>query len=306
MNIIEKISKDLRSDSTYIWRIVNRADYYYKDYTIPKKDGKFRRICQPSPELKTLQYWVLNNIVLKLPISENAVAYKKGSSIKKNACLHVKSRHIFHSDITFFFESITISHLERILKEHLDVFKNLELDFEESIKIIGKICFRNKKLYIGAVSSPAISNAIMYSFDIALDKFCSSQNLIYTRYADDIYISSNKYITKDVLNYVNQELHNNYFEINLNKTKFFSLKYKRMVTGLVLGTDQKVYVGTERKKQIKHMLYNKLVHKKGDSNQILGYLSFLQSIEPTYYSTLLIKYSRYCDGDIIDCLRKEN
>jgi hypothetical protein len=53
------------------------------------------------------------------------------------------------------------------------------------------------------------------------------------------------------------------------------------------------------------MIYNKLVHNQGDSNHILGYLSFLKDIEPNTYNNLIIKYSQYCDEDIIDALKKE-
>lgn len=53
------------------------------------------------------------------------------------------------------------------------------------------------------------------------------------------------------------------------------------------------------------MVYNKLVNGEGNSDQILGYLAFLKDIEPNSYNNLIIKYSQYCDGDIITALSKE-
>jgi len=50
------------------------------------------------------------------------------------------------------------------------------------------------------------------------------------------------------------------------------------------------------------MVYDKLVHNTGNSEQILGYLSFLKDIEPDTYNNIIVKYSRYCQGDIIKSL----
>ena len=304
MDVIGKLAKDLKLDYTYIEKIVNRADYYYRDYTIPKKNGGERKISQPSAELKTFQYWVLNNILLKLPVSESAVAYKKGDSIKNNALTHAKSNYILHVDIRDFFSSIKFNHLEGIFRTNRKIFEDLDLDMDESVVDIEKICFRRNQLCIGAVSSPAISNIIMITFDVAMNNYCDAHNLIYTRYADDIYISSENYLNNDILNFVKQQLADKQLYINYKKTRFFSKKYKIKITGLIVGTDKKVYLGTERKKQLKKMLYDKLVHRKGDSNHVLGWLAFLRNVEPIFYSQLLIKYSKYCKGDIVDLLKE--
>lgn len=304
MNIIDKISAELKLDSIYLARIVNSASYYYKDYTIPKKNGGKRYISQPSPELKTLQYWVLDNILNQLPISKAACAYQKGNSIKKHAALHCKSRFILHTDICNFFPTICSSHLNGILRKNKAVFDKLGLDLEESIENIGKICFRNDSLCIGAVSSPAISNIIMYSFDTALLDYCKSNNFTYSRYADDIYISSSKYIDDDIIIFLCSQLSENGFKINSSKTRFYSPKYRRIITGIVITDNFQISIGTKRRNEIKRMVYNKLVNGKGNPNQILGYLSFLKDIEPNTYNNLIIKYSQYCNGDIIEALRK--
>ena len=305
MNLIEKISKELKLDYTYLSRIAERSAFYYKDYQIKKKDGGTRRVSQPSPELKTLQYWVLQNVLLKLPISNAAYAYKKGDSIKKHALIHKNSRYIFHTDIQSFFPSIHISHLEPILRSNSTVFCELDVDVDDAISDIKKICFRNDSLCIGAVSSPAISNIIMYSFDLAVSGYCKLKKYTYSRYADDIYISSKDFLENDLKDFVSKELAKVGFSMNLKKTCFHSQKNRRQVTGLIITPDSQISIGTERRNEIKKMIYNKLVYNQGDSNQILGYLSFLKDIEPNTYNNFIIKYSQYCDEDIIDALRKD-
>ena len=92
--------------------------------------------------------------------------------------------------------------------------------------------------------------------------------------------------------------------MNYSKTKFCSSKSRRKVTGLVITTDSRISIGTESRKFIKKMVYDKLVHGKGESYRILGYLSFLKDVEPNTYNNLIIKYSQYCNGDVIKELSK--
>ncbi len=304
MNILEKISLDLKLDLTYISRIADRSSFYYRKYTIEKKSGGFREIYQPSAELKTLQYWVVHNVLCALPISEEACAYNKGNSIKKHAEKHQKSKFLFHTDIRNFFPSIHMSHLAPILRANKGIFDKLGLDLEQSIQNIGKICFKSDSLCIGTVSSPIISNIIMYAFDVQMAEYCKAKNYIYTRYADDIYISSTNFIPIDIVSFIASNLSQNGFTINSGKTKFYSTKYRRKITGLIITHDGKVSVGLQKRNEIKKMVYDKLIHNKGDSLKILGYLAFLNDVDPKAYNDIIIKYSQYCSGDIISALNK--
>lgn len=305
MNVIEKIASDLKLDKTYISRIADRSSFYYKDYTIPRRNGKPRHISQPSPELKTLQYWVLYNILMDLPVSEASYAYKKGDSIKKHAELHSRSRFFLHADICNFFPSIKSAKLSTVLLENRHVIDALGLDLVETLQDIRKICFKRDSLCIGAVSSPAISNIVMYSFDKTMLEYCNAHGYLYSRYADDIYISSSSYIPSDVLSFLQKELDKCGFVLNYGKTGFCSSKSRRKVTGLVITNDSRVSVGTETRNSIKKMVYDKIVHGKGNPNQILGYLSFLKDIEPHTYNNIIIKYSQYCSGDLIKELSRQ-
>ena len=48
------------------------------------------------------------------------------------------------------------------------------------------------------------------------------------------------------------------------------------------------------------MVYNKIVNGNGDKDSIMGYLAFLKVVEPNTYNNLIIKYSKYCDVDVIE------
>lgn len=302
MIMIDRIATDLCLEPDYIASIVTRSAFYYRDYYIRKRDGNQRRIAQPSPELKTLQYWTVNNILKKLPVSDSAFAYQKGSSIKKHADFHKNSKFILHTDVFHFFSSITYAHLRPILLRNPDIFKELKIDLT-GIDVIYGICFRNNQLCIGAVSSPIISNIIMYDFDLKISEYCAKNHLLYSRYADDIYLSSNSFIDQTHLEYLTEALRELGFQINKSKTFFSSPKNCRRVTGLVIGTDATVTIGSEKRAFIKKLVYQKLVHHIGDGESILGFLAFLKDVEPETYNRIIIKYSRYCKEDIIKELK---
>ena len=247
-----------------------------------------------------LQYWCVQNIFSILPISSYAYAYIRGKSIKQHAAVHVKSRFILHLDITNFFESITNRHISDVIMRNKDLYKNINI--EALIDDICKISLRNDKLCIGSVCSPVISNVIMNNFDIEVSKYCESKRLKYTRYADDIYISSLTFIDTDILEYIKVHLEKMGFSINMKKTRFMSSKNRKTVTGITITHDKQISVGTDMHNKIKSMVYNKIVKGVGNTEKIMGYLSYIKDIEPLFYNKIITKYSKY--GNVIDEINK--
>jgi len=302
-SIIDKIADDLSLDKSYISSIIRRSYCYYKTYSIPKRNGGTRIICQASPELKSLQYWVKVNVLNLLPVSSSSYAYKTGDSIRRHAYVHSNSNFIFHTDIKDFFPSINAKMLTDILQKHYQELKNAGVWFGDTCSVIEKICFRNNKLSIGTVSSPAISNIIAYDFDEWLSSYCEKHEFIYSRYADDIYISSRRFIPMETKNTVNDQLLKHGFVANPSKTWFKSKKCRRKVTGLVITDKGRISVGTATRNRLKKMIYNRLVHGIGSPDVILGYLAYLKDVEPRVYNQYIIKYSTYCNGDVISAIK---
>jgi len=301
--VAKRISSDLKLDETYIEKIIDRSQFYYRTYKIDKRNGDKRPISQPSAELKTLQYWVRKNILMLLPVSTAAFAYKKGDSVKKHAEYHREGHFLFHTDIQHFFPSIRSAQLKKILSQHKDLMIEKGVWTEDILDSVSKICFHYDSLTIGAVTSPIISNIIMYSFDETMLAYCVERGYKYSRYADDIYISSKNYIPLEVKAFVKTELNKLGFKINSSKTWFASKKGRRKITGIILTDEGKISVGINTRNHVKKLLYDRLVHGKGDPDVIIGYLSYIKDVEPATYNNLLIKYSTYCEGDVLLAIR---
>lgn len=299
MSLITKMSNDLLLDSQTIKRIAFNSEKFYRVYEVDKKNGsgEKRLIYHPSPQLKALQYWVVHNILSAFPVSGFSMAYEQGCSIKKNAFIHKDAKHLLHMDISSFFESITKDYIEET------ILCDSDLDDDDK-ELFYKITLFKNHLVIGSVSSPSISNRVMYGFDLKLHGIASQYgNLRYTRYADDLVFSGPDYIDSNIVTEVEDELRKRGFKLNHRKTSFMSSATRKSVTGLVVD-DGNVTVGYRRKRQIKSMVYNKLEHGIGDANIILGYLFFLKGVEPGYFDKIIAKYSDY--GNVLELLKAES
>ena len=75
--------------------------------------------------------------------------------------------------------------------------------------------------------------------DQKISDYCNTLNLTYTRYADDVVISSNNpYKLKDALVFVKEVFLLEGYKINEKKTRFLSSGKKRKIVGLVYGDNE--------------------------------------------------------------------
>lgn len=282
---------DLNYYDLYLFSI--DASKKYKTYKIPKRNGNKRTIHHPSKELKKYQRIFSKLIFAKLPVHKCVYSYKRGISIKDLALRHKDERFLLRVDFKDFFPSLKSKSIRHLLEKNLNVY-----DFKltsDDMTIINSIVCRYGSLTIGAPTSPIISNAILYDLDSKFNSF--SKDITYSRYADDLYFSTNKpNILKNVIPFIKQVLADYFINLQINEDKniYTSKKRKRMITGLVLTSDNKVSIGKEKKNQIKTLVYQ---YKKGDISQknleyLKGYMSFIQSVEDTFITSLISKYNK--------------
>lgn len=293
MNLLEQMNYDLGIDKQYIQYCAKRNNLYAR-YYIKKKNGGRREILQPSKELKVLQYWLIKNVFNHFPISPYSSAYQKGCSIRKNAECHKYGKYILHTDIVHFFESITAKSMLSFFQNNKNIVNTLQLSSAEIKLILNLVLYKGDYLVVGSVASPMISNCIMYEFDMQLGELAQKRNMKYTRYADDIVISSDNYIDNSILKDIDTLLEEYGFKRNISKTYFMCKRKKREVTGLVIdNNDNSLSIGHQKYNQLKRDIYNYLVKKQGNCSQIKGKLAHLKNVNVDKYIALKKIYSRY-------------
>jgi RNA-directed DNA polymerase len=293
--IIERISRETGVNPAVLRVIISTASRRYKTYKILKRTRGVREINHPTPAIKFLQRWVVRNLIAHLPVHQNVMSYKRGIGISENAEMHVAQNYLLKMDFGNFFPSIKSDDVRKLIVANVGRPSFVGL-VDEDVDIILAIVCKDEALTIGAPSSPAISNAILYAFDEYISKECAKRSVVYSRYADDISFSTNE---PDVLTEIklvveralkNQESPR--LSINEDKTIFTSKKRIRMVTGLTLTSDEKVSIGRDKKREIKTLCY---LFKKGELAAeriayLRRYLSFVHSVEPRFMDSLRKKY----------------
>ena len=289
---------------------ISNAPISYKVYSIPKKNGGRRTIAHPAKKLKKAQRELLSLLEKDLQIHQSAFAYIKGKNIINNAELHKNNKYLLKLDFYDFFNSIS----NIIFTNYLDKI-GLSLS-ELDKKLVSHIFFWNpnkkdkthKKLIlsVGSPSSPMISNAIMYFFDSEINILCNSMSIVYTRYADDLSISSNdKDKLKDVIQFIRTRLYdlfNGKIILNDLKTILISPGYNKFVTGITLTSQGGLSIGRKRKRYIFGLIYKYIKNELQEDSilHIKGMISFSYLVEPSFISRLELKYGKDVIKRIID------
>ena len=286
-------TKDIKKYKNVLYYLSNNIDGNYIEYEIPKRNGKFRTIYEPSEILKTVQRNILHNILEEKRVSKYATAYKKGISLKDNALPHVNNKIILKLDIKNFFDNITFNMVyKKCFREEI---------YTKSFGILlTKLCTYNNKLPQGAPTSSYISNIIMREFDEVIGKYCFSNNINYTRYSDDLTFSGNFNVSY-VINLVKDELKRNGFKLNYNKIHVIRNNKRQVVTGIVVN--EKINMCKEYKRKIRQEMYyikkyglsehlNKLKISNKDKylNNLLGRINFVFDVTN---DKIFLKYRDY-------------
>jgi RNA-directed DNA polymerase len=280
-------------------RLANTAPHRYKVYAIPKRSGRgMRVIAQPAKEVKAVQRWLIANDLKWMPLHPAATAYVPGASIRANARLHLHNRFLLKADFEDFFPSIK----EADLRAHIERYVPNRYSLNEIEFLCRMLLWRAKpgsplEVCIGAPSSPHLSNSVMYEFDLAVANHCQPLGVCYSRYADDVALSSNvPNVLEPLTDFLRTELRRlSYPKLKLNepKTVFTSKKFRRSVTGLVLANQGYVSLGRERKRLLSAMVHRFSVGRLNgrERTRLAGFLAFAQDVEPMFLQRLEKRYS---------------
>jgi RNA-directed DNA polymerase len=241
----------------------------YRVFDIPKKKGGFRKISAPFDQLCLLQRRlcdVLQNCSDEIQANKNrdilSHGFKRQRSIMTNAKIHKNRRFVFNIDLEDFFGSINFGRVRGFFIHNRD----FELDPNIATLIAQIACFDNK-LPQGSPCSPVISNLISHILDIHINKLTRQAGCSYSRYADDITISTNKLSFPSTIAFqdeqgwhptgeLNEVIERNGFKINSVKTGMQYYFSRQEVTGLVVN--KKINVPRDYRHKVRAMVHSLL------------------------------------------------
>lgn len=198
----------------YLRKVIARDEAVapYRVFSLKKRKGigqgkRYRVICAPEPLLLRAQRWIHDNILKQASAHSASVAYAGGSRILDAAATHCAAKWLIKLDVSNFFESILEPSIYKVFRKFgyqpLIAFELTRLctrlrENGNMAKLGADIHFRIKyydnafigHLPQGAPTSPLLANLASHDLDTAIALIAARYQLRYTRYADDITLST--------------------------------------------------------------------------------------------------------------------
>jgi RNA-directed DNA polymerase len=204
-------------------KIIDTLEIRYIEWTEQKfkasgelktfKDGtvKERQFMAPKFNLKAIQAAINTNILSALSFPQNVHGGVKKKNNITNAISHKGKKYRFYTDLQDFYPNINN---DTVFKTLLSAKFNQHWAYWITL-----LCTRKYQLPQGAPTSNSLANLAFTSTDTRLISFSIKNNLTYTRYVDDITISSPtdfRDLTVEIINIITE----GGFKVNYRKTKY--------------------------------------------------------------------------------------
>jgi len=240
----------------------------------------------------------LNNIIFrKNKVHSCVYSYQENKNIFEMLKNHQNDKYYFKTDIKNFFGSIDKSMIE----------KNIEFDFTNiPVEHILNIITVENKLAAGFVTSPSISNTVLYEFDVYITDYCNKNSITYSRYSDDLVFSSMNKLNKieNIIQEKLSELYENKFILNNNKSQYLDKTKRVKILGLVITPEHHITVPKKEKEDIKKLIYFYMNDKdkfkefleRNYNNSIAkayGKLNYINDIDLSFTNYLRKKYGNF-------------
>ncbi len=286
-----ELARLMHVDPGLVAAISRSPNKFYRRYTIPKSDGRLRDIRQPRRDLKGIQAWILRNILDRLTASTYATAYIAGKTIVDNVAPHQSNRHFISLDLEDFFPSISA---RRVVKMFFLVgYSKL------ASNVLARLCTCRGRLPQGAVTSPTLSNLIAAKLDRRLAGYTSKRNIAYTRYSDDITLSSNNpVVLYQSLSIILKIITSEHFRPNMSKLRVLGPRRRCSITGLVKNNSEARFgIGKRKKRRIRAAVHHQVFGLPRDSRysseaSLKGWLMYLKSVDEESFHQINFYWNR--------------
>ncbi|MBA5682244.1 RNA-directed DNA polymerase [Photobacterium damselae subsp. damselae] len=298
----------------------------YRIFTIKKKNSKSKRyICVPNHKLLRVQKYINKFILQQIKTHHASMAYNSGCQIVDVAKLHCNSRWLIKIDIKDFFEEISEVNVYSVFNEcgysnllsfqlarlctrivpyqKEDVLNNIKSRWKSS-KQYRNINYNHDvtgSLPQGAPTSPMLANLFFRALDEKIMTIANKYNLIYSRYSDDIALSSRDDLfgrskCHQVVKDVYKVLYSSGLSPQKGKTKILSPGSRKIILGLVVNGSSPKLTKEFKKNLLQHLHFCNLKsigpvrhakYKKFDSiigfrNHLHGLISYALNVDPNF------------------------
>lgn len=298
--LIAYVGKDkFNSISKAVRRVVDEVDTtrcWYSKFYIDKKTKKkifdkkelagvekFRTIQSPTSELK-LACKTINRLMLPLTEGKYWVkGFNSNENVMKNAEYHQQNKAVYglNIDLENAFGQINTKNLKMFGRHVMCWNKRTSMKF-------AKMLTKNGCMVQGNPLSPLILNLFCEVLDTVLKGFAKENQIVFTRYADDLTFSSRNPITQFQFHLILDIIKHFGFKVNAKKTKFS--KNLLEITGIFIrGNKYKRTIRRKHKNNIRALRFIQKKHntpfirRKSKNGQPIEIARIIEGIENWLY-----------------------
>lgn len=274
---------------------------HYRYTWIPKRTGGQRLLEAPKPQLRTVQRYLLDDIVARIPPHAAAHGFRAGHSIRTFAQPHVGREVVMRFDLEAFFTSITSARVAAIFRAAgypaaiSRTFAALcthapPRDVLGPAEPAAYRLLQQRHLPQGAPTSGALANLVAYHFDVRVAALAAKLGARYTRYADDLAISGTHALARaapTLIPRIGAIAIEEGFALNFRKTRVMTSSTRQRLTGLVVN--ERLAVARADVEALRAILHNCIRFGPASQNRanlpdfrahLEGRVSWIASIDP--------------------------
>lgn len=182
------LSRALRFDEALLLKMAQEASNHYR-LAKPKvkADGSIRQPFDAEGVLKEIHRRIKSEILDHVTFPYFLTGSLKGRDAKRNAELHAGSRIIICEDIQNFFPTTSASVV-------MDIWQNCLGFSQEVSSVLTALTTKEGALPQGAITSSFLANLAFWRHESALHDKLDTQGIQYSRYVDDIVVSSKRFL----------------------------------------------------------------------------------------------------------------
>jgi hypothetical protein len=196
---IDDLAGLIEISSLSLLDIAEQPFRYYKKIII-KKGEKKRIVHEVLPPLKEIQAKIKTVFLDSVDYPDYLFGGIRGRGHIKDASYHLGAKVIIHEDVTKFFDHVNFAQVYYVWKDILGLPEDCSM-------VLTKLTTLENKLPQGASTSPLLSNLVLLRPEKDLVKKFQKMGLKYSRYIDDIQVSSNHSISTYEKRIIIQEIY---------------------------------------------------------------------------------------------------
>lgn len=251
---IATLARVLDLPEKFLLKTAKKANKLYKESkneTI-KSDGKKRETFNVLGPLRLIQSRIKVRILREVNWPHYLLGGLPGRTYRQNAAIHAGAKILIKEDIENFFPATTA-------KRVFDIWRNF-FDFSEEVSnLLVKLCTKDGYLPQGALTSSYLANLVFWASEFMLVKRLESMGFIYTRFVDDVTLSSKAFALDQTKTDVISQVYGMFLQCGYyakrTKHRIYTSAQPMPVHNLLVNRKQQPSFNKQKRKNLRAKLY---------------------------------------------------